>query len=410
LSTSSSLRSDSPAVVPSWKQEVNEKLAAHRTRHSRKAEEQTSLPLDLDSQDSRSAQVAARVAARYAKAPSYSELLAKEAHAAARVAEAAVLEARAAAQAVLESIEMAAAEAATPPTPTPAPRKRPSPTAAAPAVQPASASVALPEKPTAPVSERRHETAEPTPAYSTAGNYAADLFEDAVVEPVESIAGNLIQFPREIVAPRRARPRLAEGPLREEADASETPQLRIFEVDTESISQTPGVEHAMPEWSSIRLDAREAQPSEEHPQLTNYLDVPMNTASISDRLMAALVDLSLAGLAFLVFVLVFVACTTHPPTGKAALAAAGGTLVFFLLLYQYLFFTYSEGTPGMRYARIALCTFEDENPTRRQMRNRIGGLVLSACTLGMGFAWVFFDEDHLGWHDRLSRTYQRSYR
>ena len=107
-------------------------------------------------------------------------------------------------------------------------------------------------------------------------------------------------------------------------------------------------------------------------------------------------DLSLSGLAFLVFVAVFVACPPHPPTGKIALAAAGGTLVFFLLLYQYLFFTYSDCTPGMRYARIALCTFEDENPTRKQMRSRIGSLVLSACTLGMGFAWVLFDEDGLG--------------
>lgn len=408
MSTSSSLRSDSPEGVPSWKQEVNEKLAAHRTRHSRKAEEQTSLPLDLDASESRSAQVAARVAARYAKAPSYSELLAKEAHAAANAAEAAAQQARAAAEAVLEEMERTAHAAAF--APVPGNRRTPSQTPAAPAPQPA-VSHAVPEKPAAPVVERSRTAADSLRADSRPVPYAADLFAEAVVEPVETIAGNLIQFPREIVAPRRARPRLAEGPLREEATTTEAPQLRIFEVDTDSISQTPDVEHGASEWSSIRLDARDAQSSEEHPQLTNYLDdVPMNAASRADRLMATLVDLSLAGLAFLVFVAVFVACTAHPPTGKAALAAAAGTLVFFLLLYQYLFFTYSDSTPGMRYAHIALCTFADENPTRQQMRNRIGALVLSACTLGMGFAWVLFDEDSLGWHDRLSRTYQRSYR
>jgi uncharacterized RDD family membrane protein YckC len=144
--------------------------------------------------------------------------------------------------------------------------------------------------------------------------------------------------------------------------------------------------------------------------MVDHRDLPLKTASMEDRLMAALVDLSLAGLAFLLFVAVFVACTAHPPTGKPALAAAGAALVFFFLLYQYLFFTYSDGTPGMRYARIALCTFDDENPTRRQMQSRIGAMVLSASTLGMGFAWAWFDEDGLGWHDRLSHTYQRSYR
>jgi hypothetical protein len=27
--------------------------------------------------------------------------------------------------------------------------------------------------------------------------------------------------------------------------------------------------------------------------------------------------------------------------------------------------------------------------------------------LGLGLAWGLFDEEHLNWHDRLSRTYQR---
>ena len=61
----------------------------------------------------------------------------------------------------------------------------------------------------------------------------------------------------------------------------------------------------------------------------------------------------------------------------------------------------------MKYARISLCTFDDETPTRAQMRNRLGALLLSALPVGLGLAWAIFDEDHLSWHDRLSRTYQR---
>jgi hypothetical protein len=63
----------------------------------------------------------------------------------------------------------------------------------------------------------------------------------------------------------------------------------------------------------------------------------------------------------------------------------------------------------MRYARIALCTFSDENPTRSAMRRRTWALLLSACPLGMGFLWACLDDDRLGWHDRISRMYQRSY-
>ena len=52
------------------------------------------------------------------------------------------------------------------------------------------------------------------------------------------------------------------------------------------------------------------------------------------------------------------------------IAAISAVVVFFVFsaLYHLLFFTFSEATPGMRYARIGLCTFSDDNPTRSAMR------------------------------------------
>jgi hypothetical protein len=61
----------------------------------------------------------------------------------------------------------------------------------------------------------------------------------------------------------------------------------------------------------------------------------------------------------------------------------------------------------MRYARISLCTFDDQNPTRGQLHGRLVAMILSLLPLGLGLAWAIFDEDHLSWHDRLSKTYQR---
>lgn len=131
---------------------------------------------------------------------------------------------------------------------------------------------------------------------------------------------------------------------------------------------------------------------------------------MSDRLLATLVDAALVLGAFLSFVAVFVGCTAHPPTGRPALIVAAAALVGFIVLYQWLFFTYAESTPGMRFAKIALCTFEDENPGRKTLQHRIGALFLAALPLGLGFLWALLDEDRLGWHDRMTRTYQRSYR
>ena len=105
-------------------------------------------------------------------------------------------------------------------------------------------------------------------------------------------------------------------------------------------------------------------------------------------------------------------CRLHRPSPRGQAGArrrrSGARRLF--VLYEYLFFKFGEGTPGMRYAKIALCTFDDENPTRLAMRRRIAFLLLSAAPLGLGLAWALFDEDRLAWHDRLTRMYQRSYR
>ena len=136
----------------------------------------------------------------------------------------------------------------------------------------------------------------------------------------------------------------------------------------------------------------------------------MMVAPMSDRLLAGIVDGALVTLAFLAAAVVVIASTEHPPAGRMALVAAGFGLLLFGLLYQWLFLSYAEeGTPGMRYARIALCTFDDDNPSRQQMRMRIPALVLAAVPAGLGLLWALFDGKRLGWHDRWTRTYQRKY-
>jgi uncharacterized RDD family membrane protein YckC len=89
--------------------------------------------------------------------------------------------------------------------------------------------------------------------------------------------------------------------------------------------------------------------------------------------------------------------------------AAAVTLAVFAVLYQALFFTLNEATPGMRAVRVAFCTFNEKNPTRKAIRQRMVSTVLAACPLGLGLLWMVLDGDRLGWHDRMSRMYPRSY-
>jgi uncharacterized RDD family membrane protein YckC len=427
-----SVQVDNFETTPTWKDEVNQRLAAHRTRKVRRSDGQPTLPgLEpvADSEDSLPSQVAARVAERYAKAPTYREMLAQEAQNAARAANTAACaaqEAHQAAQAILagldmqpDSSEVAAVPEVIAPAATPRAESRPALRVEVQAEPRIKAHVESP-RPAAPV-----VTAPPAPPARRTKEPAIteiiDPFEDAFVTPAQLLPANLIEFPRELVAARKARPRREESPLLDgDHNDPEAAQIRIFEVEEQDISHQPVVNSGVPEWSSIRLDASPRQLDEGdenhggrgglHPHRHSSLDLPLQTAPIEDRLMAAVVDVALVGVAFLLFVLVFVACTAHPPTGKSAFAGAGLALAGLGILYQILFFGFSDATPGMRYAKIALCTFDDENPSRKNTRGRVATLLLSALPLGLGFAWALFDEDHLGWHDRMSRTYQRSYR
>jgi uncharacterized RDD family membrane protein YckC len=430
-------RAETEAAAPfALKEQVAERLAAHRARRTQRVGNPVTPIADPTPASARAARIAAAVAERYAHSQSYRAFLAAQAEAAIHEAEAAAEVAALNAQAVADAQYKLLAEldqwTLTPPTPDPA-----APTA----------SVAEPEAPEAPPTDHAnsadsgltvwlYDADQVAPSFpqtvtnrfrsqsalDEAESLALDdeiafrqspTFEDACA-PID-IPANLIEFPRQLVAPRKARPRLAEGPLREDADqAAKAAQLRIFEVEATQISTAPAVESVAPEWSSILLAAQPVSPVVEAPEAPFQPILSPQTAPFSLRLMAAAVDGCIITAALLAFIAAFALTVGKPPAGShmtPQIAAIGilGTLAVLGLLYQLLFFTLSEATPGMRYARIALCTFNDDNPTRAQMRRRIFAIVLAACPLGIGFLWAWLDEDGLGWHDRISRMYQRSY-
>jgi uncharacterized RDD family membrane protein YckC len=274
------------------------------------------------------------------------------------------------------------------------------------------------------------------------------VFEEPAGPPMP-LPANLIEFPRQLVASRKARPRLAEGPLRDGEDATEAGQLRIFEVDPANISTSPTVEVddaaiTAAQWTSIWLDsvpqhAPTAAPARDgsttaagfaadHAKCGRRNRPLPQAATIGRRITAAAINAAILLAAVIAFAAAFVfvagyfgtaapftlahaaSYATQAGLAPAQLRAACIVAVGFLyLLYQALFFSFSVATPGMRCASIALCTFDDENPTRAATHCRILAVLLSACPLGLGLLWAALDEDRLSWHDRICRIYQRSY-
>ncbi len=450
-------------IKPAWKQEVNQRLAEHKNRKGAlgASNQQVVAP---PPGTSRAAEAAARVAARYAKAPSYTEMQAEEARAAVRVAEIATqvaIEAQTAAESALAELHAASVE---------------QPTRGPAVIESITRSIVAEEATRAPqpmlewvdeVSEyasgvpveeaRREDSVRVTPSEPLSVEtqkmvdgqtfnirWEADLparalkmpaparvqddFELNVEdwwtparvnatlhsEPIEVDASephaNLVQFPRELVAARKVRPRLAASSVADDYEA----QLSIFEVDPGTISTEPTTEQlteSSPEawsgvgWSGMELDAhpvRAEVPYVEAPGVHGPYLAPLGL-----RLMAMAVDGALILASFFAAALWTMSKLTQLPSLKPmeAILAVGVILTGFA--YHWFFFRVAGTTPGMWYAGTALCTFNDEVPTRAELEYRLRAMALSLLPVGIGMVWSVFDEDHLSWHDRISGTYLR---
>jgi uncharacterized RDD family membrane protein YckC len=409
----------SPTQLPSWKQEVNRRLAEHKNRKGISVVDQDAPDESHGAGGGRAAAAAARVAARYAKAPSYSDMQAAEARTALRAAEAttrAAIEAQAAAQAVLDHIETAAEQQQTE-TNSSASGWISWDDAAATHIDPEGAGrVEIrwePDMPSLPAQQEMLQAGHGLRGERTGSHeeYDAGMIYEAV-DAAQPIPANLIEFPREIIATRRMRPRLAESLP---GDA-ESPQLSIFEVDPSTISTEP-MSHAAPgaaeptwigsSWQEIELD--EQPPRQPLPDYYNLSpdEHRLYQAPFGRRMMATMVDAALivgivCGVAYLI------ASNVDRLPGRLASEICGTlALLGFAALYQWFFLTYAKVTPGMRYAQLSLCTFDEAVPTREQIKGRLRAMLISVLPMGLGMLWSVFDDDQMSWHDRLSRTYLR---
>ncbi len=411
----------------SWKDEVNRRIAEHKERKGGLQADQKASR-EIQPPDSRAALAAARVAARYAKAPSYSQMLAEEALAAVRAAEAAsrdALNAQAKAQAVLAELE--AVSAAQPdwehehraqvPLEMELPKavgmERPIPAMPIgsnpkPAETPADRDSFeirwdsdLPRRDSSLATARslRGEAAYGAssdsawrPAMDAAPASGVDGVE--VVEGAQPIPANLIKFPRELVAARKARPRRAEGPYAAMVEGQS--QLSIFEVEPWNISTEPQPAAVSagaatgrwigPDWSGMELDEEPQQeiPYPDPPAYSHATRALSESAPLNHRILAAIVDFSLIASIFLAAGLIASTSANALPSQKFVEYGSIAVIALVAFLYHLAFFAISGVTPGMRYARLYLSTFDGREPSFKRRCFRAAALLFSVLPLGLG--------------------------
>jgi uncharacterized RDD family membrane protein YckC len=195
----------------------------------------------------------------------------------------------------------------------------------------------------------------------------------------------IIEFPRFAWGPPAPPPDQLAEPV------SERP--RILEV--------PEVAPPPPALGGITIEAAAHPDAERRPGI----DLPLQSAPLGLRFVATLVDGLIIAAASALFGGIFWKMDAVRPPLLQILALAAGLPCLFWAAYQYLLIVYAASTPGLRIAGLELARFDGTSTNRSLRRWRVLAACLSAVSAGMGYAWVFLDEDALCWHDRITHTY-----
>ncbi len=230
---------------------------------------------------------------------------------------------------------------------------------------------------TSPAAEAQEETAAATRAAES---------PQPMTHAAAPAVGKIIEFPRSWTPPP--------APLDELAEP-------VLDRDRPRILEAPEVVPPPPALGGITIEPAQQPEMEKRPGI----DIPLQSAPLARRIFAAAIDGVIIAAACVLFDFIFWKVSAiHPPQIQLLALTAGLSGVFWAA-YQYLLMVYSGATPGLLLARLQLVRFDGSAAGRRLRRWRVLASFLSAASLGMGYAWVFLDEDALCWHDRITHTY-----
>lgn len=202
--------------------------------------------------------------------------------------------------------------------------------------------------------------------------------------PPHEPAGKIIEFPKWTYTPNVRYSDLAESVI-----------------DRPRILEAPEIEPPPPALGGITIEEKQEREPERRPGI----DMPLQCARLGYRWLAVVLDAAVVLLAGGIFGTFYYQIAGAQPTVRQVMVLTMGALPFFWFAYQYLLIVYSGTTLGLRAMKLQLQCFDGSTTHRRLRRWRVLGSVLSAVSLGMGYAWQFLDEDALCWHERVTKTY-----
>jgi uncharacterized RDD family membrane protein YckC len=172
-------------------------------------------------------------------------------------------------------------------------------------------------------------------------------------------------------------------------------------IDRPRIMEAPEVLPPPPALGGILIE-----PSREpEPERQPGVDMPVQTARLSRKVFAAVVDGFVVAAALAIFGYMFLRFNSSLPQMRAAGEMTAALLGILWFAYQSAFLIFCGTTPGLRAARMNIARFDGTPAPRTLRRWRVLASLLSCASLGLGYAWCFFDEDQLCWHDRLTKTH-----
>jgi uncharacterized RDD family membrane protein YckC len=202
--------------------------------------------------------------------------------------------------------------------------------------------------------------------------------------PANATTGKLLEFPRSWTPPV--------PPLDELAEPVIT-RPRILEA--------PEIVPPPPALGGITMEPADRPELEKRPGI----DIPLQTAPLIHRIFSAVIDNLIIAGACTIFAAIFWKMTAIQPLRIQILGFLAGLAAVLWGVYHYILVIYAGTTPGLRLMHLELSRF-DGSPTNRRLRRwRVLASFLSAISLGMGYGWVFLDEDSLCWHDRITHSY-----
>ena len=230
-----------------------------------------------------------------------------------------------------------------------------------------------------------------TPAETAAVPAAAESPQPATpakAAAIGAVTAKIIEFPRSWTPPPPPLDELAEP---------------VMDRDRPRILEAPEVVPPPPALGGITIEPAQQPEMEKRPGI----DIPLQSVPLKRRILASAIDGVIIAAACALFAYIFwrMTATVIRPPRFQMIGIAAGLSGLFWAAYQYLLVVYSGSTPGLLLARLQLARFDGSPAGRRLRRWRVLASYLSAVSLGMGYAWVFLDEDSLCWHDRITHTY-----